>query len=460
MAVVESVNSYGTPDTCRKTLFMRLGAIVFFGELAHGMLLYGIIPALVGDRFPQAVTLFGFLPAKAIEIAGYCLAAYVLAELAFKLPAGHLVDKTGPDMPLRVGLVVSFLTVPLILLSTSPYLTLGASFLHGLGAAPIWPAVISAWTRGRSAQERALIMGQILTAWMAGLGIGLILGNVLVGLTGRQELVATYAPLLLWIITIGAALWKGQRLGYPAHGSTEEDAPAPFWSLSPELKIMALGLFLQNLAFGGLILTFQQTVINDLGIARAQFGLLVLLGGGPAVFLMGPMGKMADRIGQRKAVIYSMLVVAPLILVTPLLKYFPGGAWARFVVMIPGLLVAGVAYALLLPAWHALALGRIPEAQRGRSLALLMSIEMVALAGGHIAGPSLYEKVGFGAPFVFAGVVFLVLATIYWMGYILPHEVHEEPVQVDLGAASSNGQPRLGEELKRLRPDPSTPSGE
>lgn len=449
-------------NECRKTLFFRLGAIVFFAELAHGMLLYGIIPALLGDRFPETVNLFGFLPAKAIEIAGYCLAAYVLAELAFKLPAGHLVDEKGPDLPLRVGLVVSFVTVPLILLSRTPYITLLASFLHGLGAAPIWPAVISAWTRGRSAAERGQIMGQILTAWMAGLGLGLILGNILVGLSGRQELVATYAPLLLWMITIGAALWKGERLGVPArHGvDPEDDRPAPFWSLAPELKIMAVGLLLQNLAFGGLILTFQKTVIDDLGIARAQFGLLVLLGGGPAVFLMGPMGKLADGIGQRKAVIYSMLVVAPLVMATPVLRYLPGGPWARFVVMIPGLLVAGVAYALLLPAWHALALSRIPEAQRGRSLALLMSIEMVALAGGHITGPSLYEKIGFAAPFIFAGSVFLILAVIYWMGYILPHEVREEPHQVDLnGPPSPNGQ-RLGEELRRLRPESSQSSGE
>lgn len=447
-------------STCRKTLFARLGAIVFFSELAHGMLLYGIIPALVGDRFPQPITLFGFLPARAIEIAGYCLAAYVLAELVFKLPAGHMVDQKGPDLPLRVGLVISFVTVPLILMSKNAYLTLGASFLHGLGAAPVWPAVISAWTRGRSAQERGVIMGQILTAWMAGLGSGLILGNILVGLTGRQELVATYAPLAMWMITIGAALWKAERLGYPAnHGIDEDDTPAPFWSLSPELKVMALGLFLQNLAFGGLILTFQETVINDIGFDRAKFGLLVLLGGGPAVFLMGPMGKMADRIGQRKAVIFAMLVVAPLIMATPVLKYIPVGPWVRFAIMIPGLLVAGVAYALLLPAWHALALGRIPEAQRGRSLALLMSIEMVALAGGHISGPNMYEKIGFAAPFLFAGIVFLVLAVVYWMGYILPHEVHEEPHQVDLGPAP-NPQPRKPEELKRLRPEPGTPTGE
>lgn len=446
---------------CRKTLFLRLGAIVFFAELAHGMLLYGIIPALMGDRFPVAVTLFGFLPAKAIEIAGYCLAAYVLAELAFKLPAGHMVDEKGPDLPLRAGLVVSFVTVPLILLSGNPYVMLLASFLHGMGAAPIWPAVISAWTRGRSAAERGQIMGQILTAWMAGLGLGLILGNMLVGLTGRQELLATYTPLALWMITIGGALWKGERLGYPArHGAEHlDEAPAPFWSLAPELKVMTIGLLLQNLAFGGLILTFQDTVIDKFGFDRTQFGLLVGLGGGPAVFLMGPMGKVADGIGQRKAVIYSMLIVAPMILVAPALTYLPGGPLVRFLVMIPGLVVAGVAYALLLPAWHALALGRIPEAQRGRSLALLMSIEMVALAGGHIAGPTMYAKIGFAAPFFFAGTVFLVLALIYWMGYILPPEVKEEPTQVDLGPPSRNGQ-RPSEELRRLRPESSPSSGE
>jgi MFS family permease len=200
--------------------------------------------------------------------------------------------------------------------------------------------------------------------------------------------------------------------------------------------------------------------VDDFDIGRANLSLLVLLGGSPAVLLMGPMGKLADRIGQRKSVIYSMLTVAPLIMATPVLKYLPLGELGRFILMIPGLLVAAVAYALLLPAWHALALGRIPEAQRGRSLALLMSIEMVALAGGHIWGPAAYEKIGFAAPFLVAGGVFIILAVIYWMGYILPQELHEEPHEVDLDGPFSPNGPRPGEELRRLRPEGSGSTAE
>ena len=46
----------------RKTLFLRLGAIVFFSELAHGMLLYGIIPELAANRFPRPFPFFNVLP--------------------------------------------------------------------------------------------------------------------------------------------------------------------------------------------------------------------------------------------------------------------------------------------------------------------------------------------------------------------------------------------------------------
>ena len=35
--------------------------------------------------------------------------------------------------------------------------------------------------------------------------------GILVGLTGRVELVATFSPLALWLITLGAALWKDGR---------------------------------------------------------------------------------------------------------------------------------------------------------------------------------------------------------------------------------------------------------
>lgn len=409
----------------RNTLFARLAAIVFFGELAHGMLLYGIIPELVGER---AYTLFGALQVSGIELAGYCLAAYVLAELAFKLPAGHMVDHHGPDIPLRVGIIASLVTVPIILLCPDPHLRVLGSFLHGLGAAPIWPAVISAWTRGRSARERGEIMGQILTWWMAGLGIGLVLGNVLVSLTGKAELAATYAPVALWLVTVVASVWSGERLGYPVHHGLEEGTELDLSMRFPrELQIMAIGLFLQNLAFGALILPFRDVARTMLfGGSAGLFGLTVAVGGAPAVFLLGPMGKVADRIGRRNAVIYSMLVVAPLIAVAPFLHYVPVGPLAHFAIIVPGILIAAVAYALLLPAWHALALGRIPEHQRGRLLALLMSVEMVALACGEVLGPSIYTKVDFRAPFLFAGLTFAILAVVYKLGYVLPAEVHDD----------------------------------
>jgi len=306
-------------------------------------------------------------------------------------------------------------------------------------------------------------MGQILTGWMAGLGLGVILGNILVGLTGKVELVATFSPLALWAITGFAAArlawpWHSEPLGYPAaHGMDQEEAEAGKQGFPPELKTMAIGLFLQNLAFGSLILAFNFLAVEYLQLNRAQFGLMFLLGGAPAVLLLGPMGKISDRIGRRNSVIRAMLVVAPMIAAAPFLHYLPVGSWGRFAIMVPGLLIAGVAYAFLLPAWHALALGRIPEQQRGRSLALLMSIEMAALASGHVVGPFLYEKVRYYAPFVFAGITFAILAGVYQAGYILPPETPEEPHPVDVTEPiSPNG--REGNKVGPPDADPLRPS--
>jgi MFS transporter, DHA1 family, multidrug resistance protein len=442
----------------RKLLLLRLSAIVFFAELAHGMLLYGIIPDLVQNRFPPTgKLLFGFLPVRE-EVAGLCVAAYTVAELLFKVQAGHRVDQRGPDGIMRVGLFLSLATVPIILLSKSPEVMLIGSFLHGVGAAPVWPAVISSWTRGRSAEERGAIMGQILTGWMAGLGIGVIAGKFLVALSGRAELAATCAPLLMWGITVFAALY-GPRLGYAAsHGMENGEAqPSRF---PPELRIMGIGLFLQNTAFGALIMPFNFLTEQKFGLTTAQVGLLFLLGGGPAVFLLGPMGKVADRLGRRSSVIRSMLVVSPLIATGPFLAYLPVDPWVRFALIIPGLMVAGTAYALMLPAWHGLALGRIPENQRGRSLALLMSIEMAALALGHVIGTPLYTKVHFAAPFVIAGVVFGTLAILYALGHILPPEGPAGPPHtVDL-QLSSNGAGSQGGAPAKGAPSPSAHSGE
>lgn len=399
-----------------KALFARLSIILFCAELAHGMLLYAIIPELVGKRFPDN-----------LELAAFCVASYTLAELLCKVPAGHRIDRYGPDLPLLLGLSVSLCTVPIILFSRQPILMIIGSFLHGVGAAPVWPAVISSWTRGRSARERGEIMGQILTGWMAGLGIGLVSGNFLISLSGRAELVVNFAPVVMWAITLGALAWTGQRLGYPTDPGSEGDCEDGNGSnFAPELKTMAIGLFLQNLAFGALILPFNFLTQQHLGLSRAQFATALVLGGGPAVLLMRPMGKLSDRLGRRRAVIGAMFVVAPLIAAAPLLAFFPVDSWVRLLLMLPGLVVAGAAYAFLLPAWHALALGRIPEQQRARSLALLMSVEMAAMTTGHVLGTPLYARISFLAPFLMAAAVFVILAVVYRMGFILPSEIHDE----------------------------------
>jgi MFS transporter, DHA1 family, multidrug resistance protein len=425
----------------RRALLLRLSVILFCAELAHGMLLYGIIPELVTLRFPPEIPLaFGpFSTLTPQQLAGFGLATYTLAELLSKVAAGHWVDRRGPDLPVRLGLLVSLVTVPMIVLAQRADLLLLGAFLHGLGAAPLWPAVISSWTRGRGARERGAIMGQILTGWMAGLGLGVILGHVLVALPGLLDGIAFYTPILMWGLTLAAAFWGFRGLGVPAAGGERGQGLPP---IGPELRVMAVGLFVQNLAFGSLILAFRYFATDYLELSTAQLGLMILLGGGPAVLLLGPMGRVADRIGRRKAVIGSMLVVSPLIMAAPLLIHLPLGPWGRFAIMIPGLLIAGASYAFLLPAWHALALGRIPEQRRGRSLALLMSVEMVALAVGHILGPSIYTRVSFMAPFLFAGATFVILAVIYVFGYILPQDTPDEPHPVRLDDLDDDGGDR------------------
>ena len=73
-------------------------------------------------------------------------------------------------------------------------------------------------------------------------------------------------------------------------------------------------------------------------------------------------------------------------------------------------------------------------------LALLMSVEMVALAMGHVVGPAVYTKVDFRAPFVLAAIVFGVLALIYKMGYILPAELHDDHYPSPHSAATPGGR--------------------
>ena len=76
-----------------------------------------------------------------------------------------------------------------------------------------------------------------------------------------------------------------------------------------------------------------------------------------------------------------------------------------------GATIAGIGYALVVPAWNALVMDYIPSNARGLFLGAIATAQGIGLALGPTLGGALWERVGVYAPFQ-AAAVFLSLAAV------------------------------------------------
>jgi MFS family permease len=132
-------------------------------------------------------------------------------------------------------------------------------------------------------------------------------------------------------------------------------------------------------------------------------GLMLAVPGTITALALLPAGHLADRLGRKPP------IVAGLALLT--LCYAGAPTTTNLLVVTAGATLAGLGYALAVPAWNALAMDRIPDESRGLLLGAVATVQGAGLAVGPIIGGSLWEHIHPYAPFV-AGALLLLVATL------------------------------------------------
>jgi MFS family permease len=164
-------------------------------------------------------------------------------------------------------------------------------------------------------------------------------------------------------------------------------------------------MFLQTFAGGMLVPVLTPYARDVLHLSRAELILLLTAGPGLTVLLLITIGRQADRLGPLRIVGVGILL-APLVLWT-----VPacGVVWC----LAPLTAALGVGYALVLPAWNAVLLERVPQQGRGTILGLIMALEGLGAALGPTAGGWIADVQGLAAPFRSAAIVFAAAAVLF-----------------------------------------------
>jgi len=365
-------------------------AVVSLLEFVHGGLLLVLVPVYLRSQL-----------ALPLGTVGLALSAYGLADLALKVPAGWFVDRFGSRFALLVASALSFLSLLALSQATAPWMIFLGCAIHGAGASPVWPAAVFGAT-ARS-KERGHVMGQIFTAWLGGTGLGAAFTAGLLVVGAREAFgLLGLAVLLAGVVTFVAA--PTGRAG-SSHAVALPQAAAAARVVIRRLHLLAVGMFLQTFAGGMLVPVLTPYARDVLHLTRVELIVLLTAGPGLAVLLLIPLGRLADRLGPLR-VVGGGVLLAPLVLWT-----VPACGVVWCLAPLTAALAAG--YALVLPAWNAVLLDRVPQQGRGTILGLIMALEGLGAALGPTAGGWIADVQGLAAPFRSAAVVFGVAAIIF-----------------------------------------------
>ncbi|OCT17038.1 MFS transporter [Paenibacillus pectinilyticus] len=390
---------------------MELLIIMFVVEFVKGALLLTILPVYMKTN----------LGASAF-IIGWTLAAQYIGDNVLRTPVGWIIDKLGYRVTMLTGVLLTFLSVVLMAI-TSQYIwmIIGCALL-GFGTAPLWPCVITGTTEVAGDKGKATIMSVVYMAWLSGVGLGPVAINFFVGSNDYGLAFKLLIGCMTVVVLVALMLPRKQR-GADTELPKEEHAVIqslsqhhqPWMSrVSSYLRevrksmsvspLMFPAMFAQTFALGILTPILTLYAKEVLKLSSFQYSMFLIAGGAVTVIFLVPMGKMVDRMGIRPFLLIGFSLSAAALL---LFTYVKTMSVLYFVVA-----ALGVGYAFIIPSWNALIASAIPPEKRGAVWGFFLTIEGLGMIVGPIVSGKLWDVYGYHAPFLMSGFVLVGLLVL------------------------------------------------
>jgi MFS family permease len=336
---------------------------------------------------------------------GYAMATYGLAKFVCQTPAGWLADRIGRRLTLSLG---AFLALPAVLLMMEVrevHLFLAFSALYGLSGAAIWPALMAHVGDTHDPTQRGQAMNKLNIAQLTGLGLGTAAGTFLVDHISYPSAFIAALSLngLAFVLT---ARHVPRRRPAPSTRRTEARETTGPWTMSI-LILAAISLFL-SLGINFYAPALGAYTRQVLRVEMSQLALMIIAPALVAGLIISRAGHLSDRFGRQKPLMAGLAVCA--------LSLFALTRTSSSLLAVNLAVLAGLAYAIAVPAWSAAALDAARVGSRGLLLGALATVQGLGSVLGQALGGTVGQAYGPLAPFRFGAImlgVALVLTFVH-----------------------------------------------
>ncbi len=392
-----------------RTRVLELAGVVLLWQAAVGI--YFI--SLVQQYLPQALH-------TGLAYPGYAMASYGVAKFAWQPAAGWIADRVGRRLTMIAGMALSAPILAMMMQVPDARAFLAFSALLGIGAATMWPAFMAYVGETTPRGRRTSTMSMLNLAQMAGIGIGTLCGVLLVD-----------------FVTYGAAFWMCIGFSLLAllmtlrsvSPESKTDVQQP--ELASEARVHDRKAWTPGIAMLAVIVLFL-TVGTSLhtpmigaythDVLRVKMSFMAMLFPGPAIvaaIVMWKFGRHADRYGRQVPLIAGLFVASICIFSLTLTR-------SPFIV-VNLVVLAGLAYAISVPAWGAAALDATDVGSRGLWLGSLSAVQGLGVAGGQALGGLIGGVWGPLAPFKLAALLLMVALALIVAHQLMQSRQRRQP---------------------------------
>jgi MFS family permease len=332
---------------------------------------------------------------------GYAMASYGLAKFVCQTPAGWLADRIGRRLVLSLG---AFLALPAVLLMMQVrevHLFLAFSALYGLSGAAIWPALMAHVGDTHDPSERGQAMNKLNMAQLIGLGLGTVAGTFLV------DYISYLAAFIVALSLNGLAFMLTAR-----HLPRRQPARKPRivevtkaavgskgpWTMSI-IILAAISLFL-SLGINFYAPALGAYTSQVLHVEMSRLALMLIAPALVAGLIISRAGHLSDHFGRQLPLAVGLGVCA--------LSLFALTRTSNALLVVNLAVLAGLAYAVAMPAWSAAALDAAHVGSRGLLMGALAAVQGLGSVIGQALGGTVGEAYGPLAPFRFAALMLVV----------------------------------------------------
>jgi MFS family permease len=385
---------------------LELAVICLLWQASSGVFLL----SLVQQYLPHELDAHAAFP-------GYALAIYAAARFLLQTPAGWLADRLGRRRTLTAGIAICLPSVLLMQQVQDPTSFLAFSGLYGAGSAAIWPSIMAYVGDTGEPAVRGRTLNILNLSQLVGLGIGTMAGVTLTDYISYQ---AAFIACLAFNALALAFAYRGAREGGSAV-ARERGAPARRVLrklLSPHVLLLAVIALLLSIGT-----TIQAPVVGTyasevLETKMTVLGLMLLVPA-PLAFLVAlRLGRLTDKMSRQVALVGGLGVAA--------LCYFALSQTSDPILAVNLVIIAGLAYAVSIPAWGAAALDATELGGRGLILGALATVQGVGGVAGQVVGGVTNAAWGPVAPFK-VGALVLVAALLLAAMYLREHRLAPAP---------------------------------